>query len=266
METPDSCFEPARMGTGAGKPARVFGSALPLTALCMFALTSWGSAKPPQEISEHVEALFAALNGNQDLACIRAQRTLGEMTDPRIAERLIAIVKDTRAGSTLRCAAAYTLCESQDSRAAEALVTALQDQDWKLVHCTGRAMAKEWKSLDEAQRMRWRFTSALFKAIQSGKDGGKARSIVLSGAYVFFIEKGIPLTEYLLYDALQRHGDLRMAVDFLNAGNLVLKNAGLRWIRDHAPNVIIRESSDSQSSGRVRVRWGSNYAGEIVRP
>jgi hypothetical protein len=244
-----------------------------------------------------VEELFTALSDADPVVQERAKRTLGEMTDPRIAERLIGIVKDKRAArklrdsaigalrwsqdpravealatilqdaradSTLRCEAGATLGWSQDSRAVEALATSLQDQSLKIVRCAATAMAYEWNRLDERQRTRWRFTSVLLKAIESGRQGGKARSAVLAGAYWFFIAKGIPLTEYMLATAIERHGDLRMAMDFLNSGSPELERAGRRWISRHVLSEyrIIEKKRDSQDSGRVR--WGSNNAGEII--
>lgn len=77
---------------------------------------------------------------------------------------------------------------------------------------------------------------------------------IVAGAYRFFILLGQPGTVSALTGALNKHGTVAMATDFVNSGNYLLEEAARAWARRHGYTVT--QSPDVVGGPR----WGSGRA------
>jgi len=76
------------------------------------------------------------------------------------------------------------------------------------------------------------------------------RSDIIAVAYAFFIRRGIPGTEDILIETLNRFGDPGMAEDFLNCRNSKLEEAASLWIKR------LDKDFRHPPSGKEKPIWG----------
>jgi hypothetical protein len=74
---------------------------------------------------------------------------------------------------------------------------------------------------------------------------------VIAGAYPFFIRRGEPGSENALIQALNAHGNERMAIEFLYCGNSALEAASPEWAGAHGYKVL-----GLKPGVTTTLRWG----------
>jgi hypothetical protein len=221
---------------------------------------------------------------------IAAAAALGDSKDPSAAEALWTAAHDPKRDRAFHSAAAIALAKLGDARAAGTLVQLLHSsggpESATLVGLGPLAVAALVEALgdpatrDGASRvlilMGGTAVDGLTAALHSSDISGqrlaaastlaeiddpratdalsealKAPSLELTlAAYRFLIWSGQAGTEAQLTHALNAHGNLAMAEDFLTSGNPALKSAAEDWLRRHNYSVT------NQASDLAKVYWG----------
>jgi HEAT repeat protein len=156
--------------------------------------------------------LIAALKDREAFVRRSAVVALGQIKDAHAVEPLIAALKDENA--SVRKSAVVALGQIKDARAVEPLIATLKDED---ADARGSAAV----ALGEIKDVR-----AVNVLLTFLKD---KRLDIIADAYAFFIRRGIPGTEDILIETLNKFGDPGMAEDFLNCGNSKLEEAAYLW-------------------------------------
>jgi len=139
---------------------------------------------------------------------------LGKIGDTRATEPLMAIARDRRAG--LRDRAISSLGDLRDSRAAGLLISVMEDKgDDEELRIRAAASLVECANADALVHL-----NAAVKSMDLE---------ILAGAHRYYIEKKVPGAEDALIKALDRHGDIMMAKDYLRSGNDNLRKAAIEW-------------------------------------
>lgn len=216
------------------------------------------TAASQQNAEDNVVGLIQVLQNSQTKKDVRAQAAmeLGQIKDGRAVQPLINALKDT--DSYVRGQAAEALGEIKDTRAVDSLITTLKDEDYLYVRQEAvKALGKIKDSRavqtlinalnDEYPDVREEAVKALIEignpAIGPLDHAIKGNNLrVVADAYYFFICIGEPGTETMLVEALQKYGTKRMAIDFINCGNIQLKEAAYKWSESHSYK--IKESTD----------------------
>lgn len=201
-----------------------------------------GTCGPPA-----VEPLLAALRDPDWRMRSGAASALGRIKDARAVEPLLVALKDT--DQLVHLAAAQALGDIAEPAVAP-LISTLKDPDWRIVCSAVEALSKVGKpavqpliaaAQDASLPNRWAAAWALEiigtpeakKAVDAFLDGRSLADITQN--YSFLIKRGQTYDEFLLILALERfghptgYGYPRMAQDFMNSGNPLLREAGRRW-------------------------------------
>jgi HEAT repeat protein len=204
-------------------------------------------AASQQTSKDKVVSLIKKLNNPHKYARAQAARELGKIKDNRAVQPLINALKDT--DSYVRGEAAEALGEIKDSRAVQPLITTLKDDDYLYVREESVKALGEIKDSRAVQPLinalnnehigvREEAVKALIEigtpAIEPLNHAIKENNLrVVANAYYFFICIGEPGTEKILVEALQKYGTKNMAIDFINCGNIQLKEAAYKWTESH---------------------------------
>jgi HEAT repeat protein len=164
---------------------------------------------------EAVDRLIAASEDKVPDVRAKIMEALGDIDDPRAIESLILHLKDKE--EIVRVQAENTL-KAMHTTAIDSLVVALQSNDSRIQQGAAFVLAD---SNDD------HIIAILTSAFKDKK------LPIVAGAYSFFIKQGIYGSESNLIEALNKHGDKRMAEDFINCGNQSLGTAGRKWASTH---------------------------------
>lgn len=178
----------------------------------------WEAAKALGNIgAPAVEPLIAVLSDKNIDVRRPAVSALSKTKDMRAVEPLIVALADKDAD--VRTIAAEGLAEIKDSRAVEPLIATTKDEKEYVRKEAVRALAqiKDTRAVE--------FLIAVFK----DKD-----LEAVAAAYPFFIRRGEAGTENTLIEAFNKYGTREMAGDFLNCGNIQLKEAACKWSDRHS--------------------------------
>jgi HEAT repeat protein len=201
-----------------------------------------GEVKDPRA----VEPLIAALKDADAKVRFYAAGALAKLNDPRAVEPLIATLRDAdstvNSGAALalrdigapavqplmaalkdenpevRRRVAWVLGDIKDPRAVEPLIAALEDDADSIVR---------WNSATALQEIGTPAPERMLPALR------ERDLAVVAKAYPFFIVRAEPGSEEVLAQALNAHGTLEMAMDYLNCGNGLLGGAAQRWAKAH---------------------------------
>jgi HEAT repeat protein len=216
-----------------------------------------------------VKPLIVALYDEDPHVQWWAVQLLGFIKDPRAVEPLITRLKDK--DPSIRMFSAQALGRIKDPRAIDPLIALLADRDYTVRDFTRRSLKEMDKTaLDRA-----------FMAILMDKDPQIIRALssllaeigvespepvekalvsfmknkdfqIIAATYPLFIELGIEGSEPLLIEALNTYGDSRIAMDFLNSGNIELSNAARKWAKAHGYRI------SGFGGGKSGPRWGQS--------
>jgi len=223
-----------------------------LIFFCILAL----AASQQQTAKDEVLSLIQKLQNSHRNARAQAARELGKIKDGRAVQPLINALKDK--DSYVRGQVVEALGEIKDARAVDSLITTLKDEDYLYVRQEtvkalgkmkdGRAVQTLINALnDEYPDVREEAVKALIEigipAIEPLNHAIKGNNLrVVADAHYFFICIGEPDTETVLVEALQKYGTKRMAIDFIDCGNIQLEEAAYKWAESHGYK--IKESID----------------------
>lgn len=135
----------------------------------------------------------------------------GRINDRRAVRPLIAALTDQNVD--VREQAAEALGDLKDARAVEPLINALMDENSSVPPKAAESLSKIGTPAAEL----------LLAAVN------EENLVIAARTYSFLICIGEPGTEQLLIKALDQHGTVRMAEDFLNSGNALLAEAARKW-------------------------------------
>jgi HEAT repeat protein len=205
------------------------------------------TAASQQTAADRMESLIKKLQSKHSGDRAEAVTQLARIKDARTVPLLIGALKD--ADSYVRGQTAAALGDTGDKRAVQPLITVLKDDDYMYVRQeAAKALGKIKDSSavqplinalnDETPDVKEEATKALIGI------GAPAREMldralkqgdlkVVADAYYFFISVGEPGSEAALIGALHKYGNKRMATDFVNCGNMQLKEAAQQWAQSH---------------------------------
>jgi HEAT repeat protein len=225
------------------------------------------AAKALGNIGEPALEPLLKMLGNED-GNVRqnAAIALGTIGDSRAVEPLIAALEGEFV--LVRQNAATALGQIRDARAVEPLIEALlKDTNWDVIKNAAIALGNIgepaveplFKALEgEGNYVQMRVVMALGyindpSAVEFLTDALKDKKLdIIAGAYYFFIRRGEEGTEDILIEALNKHGNVNMAEDYLNCGNGQLEKAARTWATDHGYTITEWPIGDSGKS------WGAN--------
>jgi HEAT repeat protein len=200
-----------------------------------------------QKAEDTVDSLIKKLQSNNRNTRAHAVIELGKIKDARVITPLINALKDT--DSYVRAQAAWSLGEIKDTHAVQPLITVLMDDDYVYVRQeSAKALGKIKDSRavqtlittlnDESPDIREEAAKALIEfgapAIEPLNRALKENNLrVVADTYYFLICLGEPGTETILVEALNKYGTKRMTIDFINSGNIQLKEAAKKWAESH---------------------------------
>jgi HEAT repeat protein len=212
-----------------------------ITLLILFCILT--AAASEQNAGDRIDSLIKKMQSKRANVRSGTVAELGKIKDPRVVTPLIAALKD--ADSYVRGQAASTLGEIGDRRAVQPLITVLRDDDYLYVRQeSAKALGKIKDSSavhplikalnDESPDVREEAAKALIgigpPANEILNRALKENDVrVVADAYYFFIFTGEPESEAALIGALNKYGSKRMALDFVNCGNMKLKEAAYKW-------------------------------------
>lgn len=192
-----------------------------------------------------VGPLTVLLNDKESYVRQSALYALGRIGGPAF-EPLAAALKDPQAD--MRSGAARALGDTHDSRAVDPLAAALKDSDARVASDAAKALGKIgppaiYSLIAGLRDSKGRLRIELAHALGMINDPRVSPEIVyalktkdlemLAGAYGVLIRNGEEGCEDALIEALNKHGDKMMAVDFLNCGNSRLRSAAKDWAKQH---------------------------------
>jgi HEAT repeat protein len=208
-------------------------------------------AASQQNAEDKVDSLIKKLQSNNRNTRAQAVIELGKIQDARIMPALINALKD--ADAYVRGQAAWSLGEIKDTRAVQPLITILKDDDFLYVRQeSARALGKIKDSQavqplinalnDEYPDVREEAVKALIDigapVTEQLNYALKEKDLrAVADAYYFLICLGEPGTETILVEALYKYGTKRMAIDFINCGNIQLKEAAKKWAESHSNKI-----------------------------
>jgi HEAT repeat protein len=219
--------------------------AMSVTLLIFFCFLAMAASQQPA--SDRVESLIKKLQSKHANDRAEAVRQLAGIKDARVVPLLIGALKDT--DSYVRGQTAAALGGTSDNRAVQPLITALKDDDYMYVRQEaakalgkikdGSAVQPLINALnDETPEVREEAAKALIdigapakEMIDQALKQGNLK--LVADAYYFLISVGEPESEAPLIRALHKYGNKKMATDFVNCGNIQLKEAGQRWAQSH---------------------------------
>lgn len=187
------------------------------------------AAKAVEEImyAPEVEPLIIALkDDNTEVREKSVEVFMGRRLDSsvphtaRVIETLIAVSKQDKNPMVRRNA--RLALRNQGSAAVEPLIVALKDKDEDQRFQIAWTLYWLWDTHRDK-----RIIEPLLAALDN-KD-----LAVVAGAYNFFVLRGKADTESVLIEALGKHGNMEMALHFLNCGNNKLAEAAKRWATIH---------------------------------
>jgi HEAT repeat protein len=212
------------------------------------AASSLGSMKD----SRAVDPLCAALNDEDEVVRRSVVLALGDIGNNRAVDSLIAALRDDDEG--VRRNAANALGNFKDSSAVESLSQALSDDDDRVQQDAADALGK----IADPQA-----AEALAAAVQSGNNALQAHSAaalsdirapqsaqtlirslkqgrlnIVAAGYRFFVRRGDPDSIPALIEALNEHGDERMAGDLMYCGNSQLAEAASDWAKRNKADIM----------------------------
>lgn len=200
----------------------------------------------PSSKADEVDTLIQKLKDKESDVRSEAAMALGKIKDPRAVEPLIAALKDVN--PDVRRIAAEALGEINDARAVEPLIAALRGELGDVQKRAAGSLAKigapAVKPLiatlkDKDPNVRKVVAHVLeeindARAVKPLIDALKQGDLeVAAGAYTFFIRSGVPGSEAVLIETLEKYGTEEMAENFMNCGNSQLQEAGLKWAKGH---------------------------------
>lgn len=203
-------------------------------------------AASQQNSGDKVDNLIQKLQSKK--SHVRAQTVieLGKIKDARAIIPLTNALKDK--DSYVRGQAAQALGEIKDASSVQPLITILKDDDYLYVRQESvkalgkikdtRAVQPLINALnDEYQDIREEAVKALIEigapVTEQLNHALKENDLkAVSNAYYYFISTGEPV-ESTLIEALHKYGNKRMTMDFINCGNVQLKEAAYEWAKSH---------------------------------
>jgi HEAT repeat protein len=206
-------------------------------------LTAGSQSKPEDKVNSLIKKLQSKLPHTR----AEAIKELGKIKDPRTVLPLINALKDTDA--YVRGQAAWILGEIKDARAVQPLITTLKDDDYLYVRQESLKALGKIKDIqaiqplidalkDENSEISEEAATALIgigaPATEPLNRALKENNLrVVADTYYFFICLGEPGSETILVETLNKYGTKRMAIDFINCGNIQLKEAAKGWAESH---------------------------------
>ncbi len=220
-------------------------------------LCSLTLAASQQNTEDRIAGLIKKLESKHPSTRAQTVIELGKIKDARVIAPLINTLKDK--DSYVRGQAAAVLGEIGDKRAVQPLITVLKDDDYLYVRQeSAKALGKIKDSSavqplinalnDESPDVREEAAKALIgigtPASETLNRALKENDLkVVADAYYFFISIGEPGSEAALIGALNKYGSKRMALDFINCGNIQLKEAAYKWAESHGRKIEERAGS-----------------------
>jgi HEAT repeat protein len=205
------------------------------------------TAASQQTAADRMDSLIKKLQSKHSGDRAEAVAQLAKIKDARVVPLLIGALKD--ADSYVRGQTAAALGDTGDKRAVQPLITVLKDDDYMYVRQEsakalgkikdGSAVQPLINALnDETPDVREEAAKALIgigapakETLDRALKQGDLK--VVADAYYFFISVGEPGSEAALIGALHKYGNKRMATDFVNCGNMQLKEAAQQWAQSH---------------------------------
>jgi HEAT repeat protein len=200
-----------------------------------------------QQIAEDkVDGLINKLKSKNTHIRAKTVKELGKIKDARVITPLINALKDT--DSYVRGQAAWALGEIKDSHAVQPLITVLNDDYVYVRQESARALGKLKDSRavqplitalkDESPDVREEAVKALIEigapVTEQLNHALKENDLkTIADVYYYFISIGEPDVEAMLIKALHKYGNKRMAMDFMDCGNMQLKDAAYQWAKSH---------------------------------
>ncbi len=209
------------------------------------------TAASQSNAEDKVNSLIKKLQSNRPQIRAQAVKELGKIKDARTVPPLINALKDTDA--YVRGQAVWILGEIKDSRAVQPLITTLKDDDYLYIREESlRALAKikdvqavqplidalkdeNPEIIEEAAKALIEFGAPAIEPLNRALKENNLR--VVADTYYFLICLGEPGTETILVEALNKYGTKRMAVGFINCGNILLKDAAKKWAESHGHKI-----------------------------
>jgi HEAT repeat protein len=219
--------------------------AIRVVLLIFFCILTTAASQQP--VADRVESLIKKFQSKHSGDRAEAVRELARIKDARVVPLLIGALKD--ADSYVRGQTAAALGDTGDKRAVQPLITVLKDDDYMYVRQEsakalgkikdGSAVQPLINALnDETPDVREEAAKALIgigapakETLDRALKQGDLK--VVADAYYFLISVGEPASEATLIGALHKYGNKRMATDFVNCGNVQLKEAAQQWARSH---------------------------------
>lgn len=216
-----------------------------------------------------VELLIAALKDEDEDVRYEAAAALENIKDARAVKPLIIALEDEDNNVSKRASQALS------GIGIPALITALGDKDEGIRRKIADELVKVQRTSapgyfpvehliaaleDKNPHVRYEIAWVLDYINDSRGDDSliasmkKKKMAIIAGAYSFFISRGEAGTEALLIKALNKYGDIVMAMDFINSGNSQLEAAGNAWVKKHNYTIITQANSSN-------VKWGSKTEG-----
>lgn len=236
-----------------------------------------------------VAALIAALSDKTVFVQIAAADALGHSKDKSVPDALWKALNDKTRSDHFRVAAAVSLANLHDARAAETLVKMLPDAPEQasraltelgdlavpslvsalrvfelrdlasqILISTGRGVDALIPLLGSGETRSTRAVAARILADENTAPAADALNAasksggleITAASYRFFIRQGESGSETVLIRALNAFGTPKMAADFVSSGNPTLKAAGENWARIR--NISLTALPDTVQG----IRWG----------
>ena len=169
-----------------------------------------------------------------------AERELGEVRNPQALGRLLAVAMDD-AEQKVRDVAGRVAMKTDFPAARDRFLAMLRDPGAERRRRAARALGG---ASDPSAH------EPLLKALQN------TDLVIISGAYRFFIGRGVASTTPALISALEHFGDKEMAEDYVNCGQDDLKRAAEKWADDHGYKIVPRSLLHPFESSAGQLRWG----------
>ena len=205
-------------------------------------------AASQQNTEDKVDSLIKKLQSKNSHTRAQTIIALGKLKDARVITPLINALNDT--DSYVRGQAVWALGEIKDTRAVQPLITVLKDDDYLYVRqesAKGLGKIKDRRAVqplinalnDECSDVREEAVKALIEigapvSEQLNHALNEKDLKAVADAYYLIISVGEPGTEDMLIGALHTYGNKRMAMDFINCGNMQLKEAAYKWAKSHS--------------------------------
>ena len=217
----------------------------------------------PMKDSRAIGPLCTALNGKDEVLRRYAADALGQIGDAHAVDPLVAALVDSDDG--VRWSAANSLGDLRDDRAVEPLGRALNDDVENVQSAAADALGKirdsrATEALAGAVRsgnrtIQWHSAAVLAEiggpqaeeALSAGLNEGKLT--VVAAAHRFFIRRGSSTSIPVIIQALNEHGDWKMARDLLFCGNSQLQDAAREWAK--------RNKLEDMEPPKPLLVWGS---------